>query len=450
MSKDIETTKRIAEAVKDKGGKTYYVGGFVRDHLMGIDTKDIDIEVHGIFPSQLEEILDTVGERLSMGESFGIYSIKGYPIDIAMPRKEKQKGTGHKDFDIFVDPFVGERNAALRRDFTINALMQNVLTGEILDFFGGREDLHNKIIRHVNNDTFAEDALRVLRAAQFAARFNFTVADETVRLCRDIKLSSLPKERIMGEKQKALLKADKPSVFFETLRQMNRLDEWFKELKDLIDVPQNPKYHAEGDVWTHTMMVLDEAAAYRARVSNPLAFMLSALTHDMGKAVCTETVDGEIRSYLHEIKGVPIAKEFLCRLTNTTETIRYALNLTELHMRPNMLAANNSSVKATNKMFDCAMDPEALTFIAMADEKGRISQKGEADNEAFFNERLSIYNEYMKRPYGMGRDLIEAGLTPDASFSKYLQYAHKLRLSGVRKEEALKQTLAYAREIKKW
>lgn len=446
---NLALAQEIARAVKQAGGTAYYVGGFVRDRLMGASNKDVDIEIHGIFPGELEQILDGFGKRIAMGESFGIYAIKGYSLDIAMPRKEKLKGTGHKDFDVFVDPFAGVRAAACRRDFTVNAMMQDVLTGEVTDCFGGREDLKNGIIRHVNDETFSEDALRVLRAAQFAARFEFAVAPETLALCSTMTLSNLPKERITGEMEKALLKAERPSAFFETLRSMNQLDVWFPELKALIGVEQNPEYHAEGDVWTHTMMVLDCAVKYRERVNNPLAFMLSALVHDLGKAVCTEFVDGKWRSYMHETKGLPIVKRFISRLTNEKELCRYALNLTQHHMRPNALAAAGSSIKATNKLYDSAVDPEALIYLALADDYGRIAKNGAANNERFLKERLEIFNEYMARDYVNGRDLIEAGLKPDSDFSKYLDYAHKLRLAGVSKENALTQTLTFARKQKK-
>ena len=256
----------VARKVSKKGGRTFYVGGFVRDALLHRENKDVDIEVHGISPKCLEEILDSLGQRISIGESFGIFNLKGYSLDIAMPRKEQLRGMGHKDFDIFVDPFIGTEGACRRRDFTFNALMQDVLTGEIVDHFGGQEDLERGILRHVNDESFAEDPLRVLRAAQFAARFDFRVAPETVNLCRSMDLRHLPRERIEGELKKALLKAEKPSIFFEILREMDQLDFWFPELKALIGLEQNPVYHAEGDVWNHTMMVLDQAAKLRGRV----------------------------------------------------------------------------------------------------------------------------------------------------------------------------------------
>ena len=444
--KDKAMALEIARKVAEKGGCAYYVGGYVRDLLLGRENKDIDMEVHGITPGELEMILDSLGSRLSIGESFGIFSLKGYHLDIAMPRREEARGLGHRDFDIAVDPFIGTEAAACRRDFTVNALMCNVLTGEIVDPFGGREDLKNGILRHVNDNSFGEDPLRVLRGAQFAARFEFQIAAETVALCSRMDLRQLPRERIMGELEKALLKAPRPSVFFQALRQMNQLDLWFPELKALIGIPQNPVYHAEGDVWNHTMMVLDEAAKLRDQVAQPLWFMLAAVTHDFGKALCTQEKNGVLHAYDHETQGLPLAETFLRRLTSESKLIRYVRNLTELHMKPNTMAAANSAPKATTRLFDRAADPEALILLALADDRGRISQKDSSGNEAFLRDRLKLFRELMARPHVAGRDLIRAGLTPGEDFSEILDYAHKLRLSGVDKETALAQTLGFARQ----
>lgn len=445
---DQAMAREIARRVAEKGGRTFYVGGFVRDALLQKENKDVDMEVHGVSPACLEEILDALGQRITIGESFGVFSLKGHSLDIAMPRKEEARGRGHRDFAIFVDPFIGTEAAGRRRDFTFNALMQDVLTGVIVDYFGGQEDLKNGVLRHVCDASFAEDPLRVLRAAQFAARFGFRVAEETVQLCRGMELQHLPKERIEGELKKALLKAERPSIFFEVLRQMEQLDVWFPEVKALIGVEQNPRYHAEGDVWNHTMMVLDEAAKLREQTANPLWFMLAALTHDFGKAVTTERKNGVIHAYEHEVKGLPLAQNFLHRITTEKKCMDYVLNLTELHMKPNTVAGANSAIKVTNRMFDRAMDPEALVCIALADHRGRITETPGGSHEAFLRERLAIYREYMARPYVMGKDLIEAGLQPGRDFTEILAYAHKLRLAGVEKETALKQTLAYGRKLR--
>ena len=448
FEKDLEMAKNIAREAANLGGRAYFVGGYVRDALMGKENKDIDIEIHGVYPEELEKILDSFGKRISIGESFGIYALKGHNIDIAMPRREHATGRGHRDLETTVDPFIGTRTAAKRRDFTVNAIMRDVLTGEIVDEFGGMADLQRKVLRHVSGETFAEDELRVLRAAQFAARFEFSIAEETILLCRKISLSHLSRERVEGEMKKALIKAARPSVFFEALKEMDKLSEWFPELEALIGVQQPPRHHAEGDVWNHTMMVLDEAARLRDKTSAPFAFMLTALCHDFGKAVCTSIINGEIHAYGHETEGLPIIERFLKRITNETAVIKYVLNLAGLHMRPNALAAMGSSVKATNKMFDAALCPRDLVYIAKADHLGRVCSSAPVSYDEFLFERLGIFEEIMARPYVRGRDLTEAGLTPGKDFGKLLDHAHKLRLAGVDKDEALKATLAYARKNK--
>lgn len=445
-TKELEMAIRVAEAAAERGGCAYLVGGYVRDLLMGQVGKDIDLEIHGLTPDCLKEILDGLGERIEIGESFGIFALRGYSLDIAMPRKEECRGKGHRDFDVFVDPYIGTMGAARRRDFTVNAMMQNLLSGEIIDHYGGREDLKEKVIRHVDDVSFSEDPLRVLRGCQFAARFEFDIADETVELCRNMDISTLPRERIMGELEKALLKAKRPSIFFENLRKMDQLSVWFPELEALIGIEQNPKYHSEGDVWVHTMMVLDVAASLREYAKNPLGLMLSALTHDFGKAICTEIVRGEIHCYGHEIKGLPLVEKFMNRITGEVGLTKYVLNMAELHMKPNTLAAVGASVKSTNRMLDSSVDPEGLICLAIADGLGKTSPREYVSYNDFFRERLAIYHEYMSRPYVMGKDLIDAGLKPGRRFSEYLSFAHKLRLAGVKKDEALKQTLSLARK----
>ena len=447
--KNLQMAKILAQKVRSCGGTAYFVGGYVRDRLLHAENKDIDIEVHGISASVLAEILDTLGERMAVGESFGIFSLKGYGIDIAMPRKERAIGKGHRDFETFTDPLIGTYEAAKRRDFTIGALMMDILTEEIVDHFGGIRDLENGILRHVCTETFTEDPLRVLRLAQFAARFSFSPAEETVALCRTVPLCRLSRERVWEELKKALLKSNKPSVFFDVLRRVGKLDEWFPEVAALIGVEQNSTYHAEGDVYTHTMMVLDEAAKYRDETSNPVGFMMTALCHDFGKAICTETIDGKICSRGHETLGLPLVGRFLRRITNENKLISYVMKLTEFHMRPNVIAAFGSSVKATNKMYDSVTAPKDLFYFAKADHFGRICLGESVFHEDFLLQRLQIYEDIMAHPHVMGRDLLAAGLQPCPQFSECLVYAHKLRLACVSKEDALKQTLAYARKCQK-
>ncbi len=448
MTNDITLAKKIAKEVTSLGGSVYFVGGCVRDELLGKPSKDIDIEVHGISPKALESILDRLGERLEIGKSFGVYGLKGHTLDIAMPRKERAVGRGHRDFVVDVDPLIGTLAAAKRRDFTIGALMKEVLSGKLVDHFGGLDDLKNGVLRHVDPASFPEDPLRVLRGAQFAARFGFTIAPETVELCRSIDLAALPKERVMEELKKALLGAKRPSVFFEVLRQMEQLSPWFDELAALIAVPQNPKYHAEGDVWQHTLMVLDQAAALRDKAEHPLALMLAALAHDFGKKTTTQFIRGAYHAYGHEREGLPLVTAFLRRLTCERELCSHVLNLVSLHMQPCAAAGRGDKLSTTNRMFDRALSPRDLVLLALADDRGRISEAAR-DCEAFLEERLQAYHETMALPFVEGKDLLAAGLTPDRHFSELLAYAHKLRLSQTPKETALKQTLAHARAIQK-
>lgn len=452
-----KTVYLIAEKAAALGGCAYMVGGCVRDMLLSDedavmpDDCDIDIEIHGLTPAQVEEALDAVGERMEFGKSFGVYGLKGHNIDIALPRTETAVGTGHRDFKICTDPFIGVKKAAQRRDFTINALMKNILTGEIIDEYGGLEDLKKGLIRHVDDKSFGEDPLRVLRAAQFSARLQFELAPETIEQCKKIDITTLSCERVMGEMKKALLMADKPSVFFHVLRKTDALHYWFYELEQLIDVPQNINYHQEGDVWNHTMMVLDEAARVRNNVKNPLGFMLSALTHDFGKGVATEVgEDGIAHAYMHEEKGLPLVRNFMNRLTNETRLTSYVLNMARLHMKPNVIAGAKSSVKASNRMFDDAEVPEDLIYLSQCDGLGKLPRDMDKveKNKQFLTKRLALYREYMTYPYVTGKDLISAGLEPGIILGDALAYAHKLRLAGVDKKSALKQTIAYAEKKK--
>lgn len=443
---DLQMARAIARRAAALGGRAYYVGGCVRDGLLGRETKDLDMELHGLTPRQAEGILDSLGQRLEMGASFGIYGLKGCGLDIALPRRERAKGPGHRDFDVSVDPFLGTEQAARRRDFTVNALMQDVLTGELIDHFHGREDLCCGILRHVDDHSFPEDPLRVLRLAQFAARFGFSVAPETAALCRRIDLAALPPERIEGELRKALLQAEHPSVFFETLRQTDQLSVWFPEPASLIGVPQDPLRHAEGDVWQHTMLVLDCAARRREQSSFPYGFLWAALCHDLGKALTTEEKNGRLHAYGHETAGLPLAEALLERISGEKRLRAYVLNMVELHMKPNALAGAGASLKSTNHLFDRSLAPEDLILLAAADGQGTRGAEPWVDTTPWLRQRLALYRQLMTRPQVSGAELIAAGLQPDERFRELLAYAHKLHLAGIPHDSALKQTLAYARK----
>lgn len=444
---DVELARVIAREVERLGGRVYYVGGYVRDQILGRENKDVDIEVHGVEVDDLERLLAQLGEVDSIGASFGILSIKGYTLDIAVPRAEGMTGADARgDFHSFADPYLGTYKAALRRDLTMNALYQDVLTGEVVDHFGGRADIDRKIIRHVDQKTFAEDPLRVLRVAQFAARFDMTVDTTTVELCSRLSLDDLASERVQEELKKALTKAEHSSVFFEELRCMGQLEPWFSEVGALVDVPQNPVYHPEGDVWTHTMQVLDAAARLRAQAADAFAFMLAALCHDFGKATTTRELEGRLVSYGHEEAGVALAKGFLERLGMSTKTKAYVLNMVELHMAPNAYVAQHARGKSYNKLFDRSVCPADLLLLAEADDRGSGNGTRDERRGAELSERLKAFDELMARSYVQGRDLVELGFEPGPLMGEVLRYAHKLRLAGVPKDEALRQCMGQYRK----
>lgn len=440
---ELALSRKIAAAVAECGGRAYYVGGFVRDGLMGTECKDIDIEVYGIGPERLREILSGFGSVYEKGASFGVLGLRHSDMDIAMPRTESRTGARHTDFDVCVDPYLAPEEACRRRDFTINAMQRDVLTGEIRDYYGGREDLKNGIIRCVCPQTFIEDALRVFRCAQFAARFGMRVDPETLALCRGMDVSQISRERIYAETEKALLKAEKPSGYFRILLEMDHLKEFFPELQDTVGIAQNPKFHPEGDVFEHTMLVTDCAAELRNRAEWPSAFMLSALLHDLGKCVATEVQqDGRITAYGHEVQGLPLVEKQLRRITGHEKLIAWVMNQTELHMRPNMLAHSRSKKKKTRQLFDLSACPNDLILLSRADASGKRDEPYNEENEIWLRERLEDYLECLNRPMVTGKDLIAAGLRPDERFAEMLQRARMLHFSGMEKRNVLRQLLS--------
>ena len=209
----IEIASQIAQAVRERGGRALLVGGWVRDRLLGIASKDIDLEVFGLPPGELREALERFGDVNAVGESFKVYKVAG--IDVAIPRRDSKIGSGHRGFEITGDPFMPVEEAARRRDFTVNAIAFDPLTNEYLDPFEGRLDLlERRTLRHVDARTFGDDSLRVFRGVQFAARFGLTMDEGTKALARRIPLDDLPAERIWGEVEKLLLLAPRPSEGF--------------------------------------------------------------------------------------------------------------------------------------------------------------------------------------------------------------------------------------------
>ena len=437
----------ILEKLNQAGHQAYVVGGCVRDALLGREPKDWDVCTSAA-PEIMKQIFQDC-HVVETGLQHGTLTVVLHHVPYEVTTFRVDEGYAdhrHPDHVRFVTDV---REDLARRDFTVNALMEDVLTGQVLDFFGGREDLRRGILRHVDDRSFPEDPLRVPRGAQFAARFGFTVAEETVALCRTMDLSALSRERVEGELQKALLQAPRPSIFFRTLDTMHQLRPWFTEVQRLQGVPQPPRYHGEGNVWEHTMAVLDAAAELRPQAIQPMALMLAALAHDFGKVTATTESGGVIHAYGHEEAGLPPAEDFLRRVIGEKALHRCVKNLVALHMQPNAMALSGASVKSTNRLLDAAIEPGDLILLALADHRGSRCDPPRPDPEPFLRQRLEIYRATMARPMVTGSDLISAGLTPDRDFSQLLAYARKLHLAGVEREAALRQTLAYARKLSK-
>lgn len=444
--RNVSCMLKLVHAVSSAGGKAYVVGGFVRDAILGKDNKDIDFEIHGLDASTIEKLLLELSgiPALKKGSSFGVYGIKGYDFDIAMPRKEHCIGSKHTDFAVSVDPSMGVEEASRRRDFTINALMYDVEADEIVDCHNGCNDLANKTIRHVCDDTYIEDALRVFRAAQFAARFGFRIAPETIALSRSIsgKLVELSGERVEAEMRKALIKSENPSVFFRMLVEMDALDYWFPELSALIETQQAPEFHPEGNVFEHTMLVIDQAAKVRDRADDPYAFMLTALCHDFGKAKTTFFNEKKQRlvSYGHETAAKPSIDSFMDRLRLPNAVRAYVQNLTLLHMQPNMYVDTDATDYAFNNMFDKTKHAEDLLLLSRCDHFGRGVQRDYAMYESKLSARLAKYRELMKQPEATADDFMKLGVKPSPLLGEMLEMSHKMHLKGTPCQTAIRLT----------
>lgn len=420
-----EVVNKLALLVKQNGGETYYVGGYVRDHFLNIESNDIDIEVHDISKNVLEDILNKLGNKLEYGKSFGVYSIEGTNIEIALPRKEISTGSGHKDFNIEIDPFIGTKEASRRRDFTINSMMLNVLTGELIDHYNGLKDLNNRILRHIDDDLFIEDPLRVLRAARFISKYDYAIDERTLNLCKKIDTSFLSKERVEEELKKVLLESIKPSLFFDCLRKMDQLKVWFKQIESTIGY----KIDKNNDLFKHTMDALDTACLYRRILDEPYIFMLAVLIHDLGKL---KTKGVGYIFYEHD-KYLADAKMFLDNLISSKDDRKYALELASNHMIGHKIYENNIDEYESNKLFDSIKCRKELVYLTIVDRPNNI----DTNELIFLIKRLAYYETVIFSPLITGQDLIDMGLVPNENFSSYLKYARQLSLKGFSKNEAL-------------
>lgn len=426
---EMELVKEVATDVGIRGGRMFYVGGCVRDEYIGKPSKDIDVEIYGLTYSELEDLLGKFGPVMTVGKAFGVLMVKGYDIDFALPRKETKVGKGYTGFDVEVDPYISYELALARRDFTMNALLKDVLTGEVLDPYNGLEDIENKRIRVVNEKTFIEDELRVFRACQFASRFGFDMDEKVIELSKTFDYNLSP-ERMYVEFNKGLMKSKRPSVFFDNLRKTGAIDN-YPELVSLIGCEQNPEFHPEGDVWNHTMEVLDRAAKLKDQANNPLAFMYGVLCHDMGKPATTKLYNGRIVSHGHEDYVEP-ALNFIERLTNEKIIKSVVEEIVKNHMVVHQLVKMKDS-RIRNWMV--GKDVKNLLLMGYADNG--------VDSEYHANikkiKSLSIGGFGKVEPYLMGKDLVEMGFKPGPNLGKILAELYTLELNGNSKDQVLEQ-----------
>jgi tRNA nucleotidyltransferase (CCA-adding enzyme) len=434
----------LAKAARDAGGRAMLVGGCVRDELMGFEAKDWDLEVYGVEPSKLPEIIAQFGEVKMVGEAFAVYKLAG-EIDVSIPRRERKTARGHRGFIVEGDPSMSFEEACSRRDFTINAILKDPLTGEIVDPFDGQGDIERRVLRMVSRETFAEDSLRVLRGAQFAARFEFDIDADTVNVCKRIDVTDLAKERIWGELEKLLLKARRPSIGLKWLYDLSVVDQLFPELKALVGVPQEPDWHPEGDVDVHTLMVVDEARKLIDELDHPrkVAVMLGALCHDFGKPATTEFVDGRIRSRGHDEAGVEPTISFLNKLGVYTLDVfdvrGQVIQLVRYHLKPGEYYKSKSPVgDGAFRRLARKVEPDLLYRVAKADSLGRYPD-GDRSRMVFGSEAQEWFIERARElqvekkapePILMGRHLIELGLEPSPKFKKILDAVYEMQLDG--------------------
>ncbi len=434
----------LARRVNAGGGRAMLVGGCVRDELMGIAHKDWDVEVYGIEPVKLRDILDSIGDVNVVGEAFAVYKI-GNDLDVSIPRRERKVSDGHRGFVVEGDPEMTFDEACSRRDFTINAILEDILTGEIVDPFDGRGDIEKKVLRMVSERSFPEDSLRVLRAAQFAARFEFAIDSETVELCKQIDVTDLPKERVWGEIEKLLLLPKRPSIGLKWIHEFGVAAQLFPEMQALVGVPQEPAWHPEGDVDVHTLMVVDEARKLIDELDHPrkVAVMLGALAHDFGKPPTTQFVDGRIRSRGHDEAGVKPTLTFLDTLGIHTldgyDVRNQIVQLVRYHLKPGEYFGAKTPVgDGAFRRLARKVEADLLYRVAKADSLGRYPDgdpsKAIFGSEAqeWFIEKVRELQVEKKAPDEilMGRHLIELGLTPGPQFKQILDAVYELQLDG--------------------
>ena len=448
----VETAAAIARAVRHEGGRALFVGGWVRDRLLGIPSKDVDVEVFGLPVDRLREILQRFGPVNAVGESFTVFKVA--EVDVALPRRDSKVGSGHRGFEVTGDPSMSIEEAARRRDFTVNAIAWDPIDDQYLDPFDGREDLLiRKVLRTVDPRTFGDDSLRVLRGVQFAARFGLDMDARTMELCRRIPLDDLPAERIWGEIEKLLLRAPRPSRGFELALELRVVHRLFPELLALVDCPQEPEWHPEGDVWVHTLMVIDQARTRIDDLDRPrqVTVMLGAVCHDLGKPATTAIIDGRIRSMEHEQEGVPPTLALLDRLNVHSiggfDVRGQVVGIVANHLAPNAFFKSKTPVgDGAFRRLAQKVELELLARVAESDCFGRTGDFDCSGMRWFLERARALGVEHAPpEPIVKGRHLLGLGVPPGPGMGKLLKEVYERQLDG--RVTTLDEGLAAAREL---
>jgi len=448
----IETAVAIARAVKDEGGRALFVGGWVRDRLLGIPSKDVDVEVFAVPAARLREILQRFGSLNVVGESFTVFKVAD--VDVALPRRDSKVGAGHRGFEVTGDPSMSIEEAARRRDFTVNAVAWDPLDEQYLDPFDGRTDLlERKLLRAVDPRTFADDSLRVLRGVQFAGRFDLEMDPGTMELCRRLPLDDLPAERVWGEVEKLLLRAPRPSKGFALALELGVIDRLFPEMRAMVGCPQEPEWHPEGDVWVHTLMVIDQARMRIDDLDKPkqVAVMLGAVCHDLGKPPTTAFVNGRIRSMEHEQEGVPPTLALLDRLNVHSiggfDVRGQVVGIVANHLAPNAFFKSKTPVgDGAFRRLSQKVDLELLARVAESDCLGRTGHFDCSGIRWFIERARALGVEHAPpEPIVKGRHLLELGVPPGPGMGRLLKEIYERQLDG--RVTTLDDGLAAAREL---
>lgn len=425
----------------------------MRDWLARRTAKDFDIEVYGVPPEQLAATLERFGSTDPVGRSFGVIKLRlgGVDYDFALPRRESKTAAGHRGFTVGVDPDLTPAEALARRDFTINAMALDPFTGELIDPHGGRADLAAGVLRHTSA-AFVEDPLRVLRAMQFAGRFDLRLAPETVALCREISgtFSELPVERVWVEWEKWAAHSRRPSAGLRVLAETGWIAH-FPEVAALVGTPQDPEWHPEGDVFVHTGHCCDALAAlpaWRALETNLRRdLMFAILAHDFGKPSTTrqEEKRGQLRwvSPDHDNAGGPLADAFLARIGSPLDTRPFVRALVENHFAHLGWATGAEPASPFLRRLARRLAPatiEQLVLVLWADHLGRPPRRDPASEHRI--EQLTVAARALAiadaapKPILQGRNLVAAGLTPSTQFKAILAAAYEAQLDGAFTDEA--------------